>query len=771
MFGKAIQVRGAVQGVGFRPAVWRLAHENRLHGAVWNDSSGVQIRIWGDTENLAGFIADLPRQAPPLARIDSFEITEIDSFCPYHDFRILTSQNLAANRTDIVADAATCPECLRELLDPNNRRYLYPFTNCTHCGPRFSIVQSVPYDRCNTSMRYFVLCSRCRAEYDDPADRRFHAQANACPECGPGLWLENSHGEVLPDGDVIGTACEHLKQGRIIAIKGIGGFHLACVATDETAVAELRRRKLRYHKPFALMAKDIAMIRRYAEVSALEQAALADKAAPIVLLSASGELLADSVAPGDDKLGFMLPYTPLHHCLLQILDCPIVLTSGNRSEEPQCIANADARQQLQTLADYFLMHDRDILQRLDDSVIRISDGRPRLLRRARGFAPEVFKLPDGFAEAPAVLAMGGELKNSFCLLSRGQAVVSQYIGDLENPRAQADYRQQLQHYRQLYDFTPEIVAVDLHPDYLSTQLGRQWAQTGDLRLFSVQHHHAHIAACMAEHGLALNAEVLGVSFDGLGMGLNRQLWGGEFLRADYRDFTRLAHLASLPLPGGVQAMREPWRNTYAQLSFYFEWDYLSAAFAELEIIRFLASKPRQTLDTMIAKQLNSPSASSCGRFLDACAAAIGICRDQISYEGQAAIQLENIAAPVFAGQREHAYPAEIHCDNGLFVIGWHLFWQALLMDLHQQTDAAIIAARVHHGLTRITVKLVEQLCRQQKLETVVLTGGVFQNRLLLEEIGYFLRQAGLTVLSPAKLPANDGGLAFGQAVIAAARVI
>lgn len=771
MPGKAIRIAGAVQGVGFRPAVWRLAHAFHLRGSVWNESAGLQIRVWGSEDRIAGFIAELPRQAPPLARIDRIDVEAIQGPCPDRDFRITDSRCDAAGRTGIAADAATCPDCLRDFLEPANRRYFYPFTNCTHCGPRFSIIQAVPYDRVHTSMKPFALCPRCRAEYGNPADRRFHAQANACPDCGPTLWLENSHGEKLPVPDVLKAAVGLLKQGKIIAVKGLGGFHLACAADNENAVARLRRRKNRYAKPFAVMAKDLATVRRYAEVSIPEQAMLEDKAAPIVLLAARGEQLADSVAPDGRTLGFMLPYTPLHHGLLQIFDGPLVMTSGNRSEEPQCLDNDEARQALHGIADYFLMHDRDIVRRLDDSVVRINDGQPRLLRRARGFAPEPFRLPAGFERARPVLAMGGELKNSFCLLHEGQAILSHYLGDLENARTQTDYRRQIGEYRQLFNLAPEILAVDLHPDYASTQLGRQWARTGDLRVAEVQHHHAHIAACMAEHGLPLGAEVLGVAFDGLGMGLNRELWGGEFLRVDYRRCARLAHLPAVPMPGGVQAIREPWRNAYAQLHHYFDWQALRQSFADVDILRFLSGKPRAILTAMIARRVNSPASSSCGRFLDACAAAVGLCTEQISYEGQATVQLENLAAPVFAEQRERAYPADLEQCGATIVINWRRFWIALLTDLQRRTDAAVIAARIHHGLARITARLAIRLCRQYRLDTVVLNGGVFQNRLLLEETGRSIRRAGKTVLSSAKVPANDGGLALGQAVIAAAQAL
>jgi len=799
MPGKAIRARGVVQGVGFRPAIWHLAREFGLAGSVWNDAEGVMIHVHGDAAALERFAAAIPKQLPPLARLDALEITDLEGEVADSEFRIVASQSGRA-KTAIAADAATCPDCLAEIADPRNRRYRYPFTNCTHCGPRLSIVHGVPYDRCHTSMAAFAMCPECQREYDDPADRRFHAQANCCPVCGPQLWLEAAIGPSLGVGmqpeplrgsgrwsvqdgvptrsvgtmnsmnELIRQTVELIRQGHIVAIKGLGGFHLACDAGNATVVDELRRRKRRYAKPFALMARDVDSIRRYAAINDLELIALQSTAAPIVLLQSTGEQLAEGIAPGDDKLGFMLPYTPLHALLLAELDAPIVLTSGNVSDEPQCISNEEAREKLLGIADFLLLHDRDIVNRLDDSVARLMAGEVRLLRRARGDAPLALPLPAGFENAGPILAMGAELKNSFCLLKHGRAIVSQHVGDLENAAVQGDYRQAIELYRQLHDFTPTTLAIDSHDGYLSSQYGRQLAAESGLNLVAVQHHHAHLTACLAEHGIDSDAPpVLAAIFDGLGLGENGELWGGEFLLGDYRGYTRLGHFQAIALPGGTQAMREPWRNTYAQLRHYFDWPILQRDYAGLDIMRLLAGKPLATLDTMLAKNLNSPLSSSCGRWFDAFAAALGLHPEQVHFEGQAAIAMEVLATPLFAQEQAYAdaWSVERNCD--MTILSWPGLWRAVLADLQICIDKARIAARIHHSLAAATVELLMQLSGEAGADSVVLSGGVFQNRLLLEAVSEQLRQQGKTVLSPQRYPMNDGGLALGQAVIAAAQ--
>jgi len=774
MTGESIRVTGIVQGVGFRPTVWRLANECGVVGEVWNDAEGVLIHAWGSPESLEELVRRLQAEQPPLSRIEAISRAALEATNELPgEFRIVVSRE-GEVRTGVTADAATCAACLAEVLDPASRRYRYPFTNCTHCGPRLSIVRAIPYDRANTSMASFRMCPRCQAEYDDPADRRFHAQPNACGDCGPAVWLEDTAGNRLgreAGSDVIHAAARLICQGSIVAIKGIGGFHLACDAGNATAVNELRRRKFRYHKALALMARDLDMIRRFAAVHAAEAALLADRAAPVVVLDATGESLAAGIAPAQHTLGFMLPYTPLHHLLMQDMTRPIVLTSGNRSDEPQTIDNREAHRRLERIADYYLLHDRDIVNRLDDSVLRVAGGKPRFLRRARGYAPQPILLPEGFAEAGSVLAMGGELKNTFCLLKEGRAILSQHIGDLEDAATHSDYRNSLQCYRQLFGHQPSAIAVDKHPGYLSTRLGQELAAEAGLQLIEVQHHHAHIAACMAEYGLPPDAgKVLGVALDGLGFGEDGTIWGGEFLLADYCGFERLAHFQPVPLPGGTQAIREPWRNTFAQLRVMPGWEYVAANYSDLAIVRFLNTRPLAILHSMAEKGLNSPLSSSCGRLFDAVAAAVGVCRERVSHEGQAAIELESLASAGFHTQARKAYPCDFS-DGEIRVLGWRRLWEALLQDLRQGTAAATIAARFHQGLVQAVAEAARELCHAHALDTVVLGGGVFQNRLMLEGISERLRAADIKVLSPWKVPANDGGLALGQVAVAAARLV
>jgi hydrogenase maturation protein HypF len=747
--GEMIRVRGLVQGVGFRPAVWRLAQARGLRGSVANDGEGVSIHIGGLPAALADFVVSLLAEPPPLSRIERVERVAAP-MPPELGFRITSSQATTV-RTGVVPDAATCLFCDAEIRDPRERRYRYPFTNCTHCGPRLSIIEAIPYDRQSTSMRSFALCVACSDEYHDPADRRFHAQPIACPDCGPRAWLEPA----APDQDPVAAARTLLLGGAIVAVKSLGGFQLACDATNEEAVARLRRLKRREAKPFALMAADLETVRQSCIVTAEEARLLEGSEAPIVVTTAApGNRVAAAVAPGIATLGFMLPNTPLHHLLLRDVDRPIVLTSGNLSDEPQCISNVEARKRLSGIADAILMHDRDIVRRVDDSVVRVMAGAPRMLRRARGYAPAPIVLEDGFAVAPPILAMGGELKNAFCLLQDGRAVVSHHMGDLEDALTFDDYTRSIDQYCALFEHTPGAIAVDLHPDYLSSKLGRARAAAG-LRLIEVQHHHAHIAACMAENGLGLEAAaVLGVVLDGLGYGADGSFWGGEFLSADYTRFDRLACFEPVAMPGGTSAIHEPWRSTYAHLR-------AAGVGADSELSDFLATKPLSVLDGMIDRGVNTPLVSSCGRLFDAVAAALGICRDQARYEGQPAIELETVADPEERG----AYPFGCEQMGGLMVIDPAPMWRALLAD---QVNPAVKAARFHNGLAIAIVDVIGRLRRTSDFDTVALTGGVFQNKRLLEDVVERLNPLGLRVLTHRSVPAGDGGLALGQAAIAAA---
>ena len=784
-----IRVRGLVQGVGFRPTVWRLARRHGLRGWVANDAGGVSIRVSGSAQSVEAFVNALTDEAPPLARIEQIERERAECLPADAQFVIAASLHRVGGteaHTGVVPDAATCADCLREVLDPLARRHRYPFTNCTHCGPRLAIIAAIPYDRSATTMRSFAMCAACAREYDDPTDRRFHAQPIACPVCGPRVWLERADGApVATDGltrlDAVASAAELLQQGHIVAVKGLGGFQLACDADDEGAVSRLRQRKRRERRPFALMARDLAVLRRRCVVTASEEALLRSAAAPVVVMDRlAGAELAASVAPGIATLAAMLPNTALHHLLLSRFERPIVLTSGNASDQPQCITNAEARERLGSIADFFLMHDRDIERRVDDSVQRVVAGSSRMLRRARGHAPAPLLLPKGFDRAAPLIAMGAELKNCFCLLRDGTAIVSHHMGDLENAPTHADYTRSIAQYLQLFKHEPQRVAVDLHPDYRSTHHGRELARAHGVPLDGVQHHHAHIASCMAENALALDeGPVLGIALDGLGFGDDGSLWGGEFLRADYWRCDRLATFKPVAMLGGEQAMRQPWRNTYAHLVAAMGWQRFAADFRGLELHDFLRSKPLGVLDGMLSGAVNSPLASSCGRLFDAVAAAAGVCREQARYEGQAAIEFEALVdrATLHDADDGEAYPFTItnSAASGLPCIEPAPMWHALLTDLLHKTPVAVISARFHQGLAIVIVRMIEQLRHGEAsvpgFGTLALSGGVFQNRVLLEQLLHRLEGTGLRVLTHRRLPTHDGGLALGQAVVAAARVL
>ncbi len=769
-----IRVRGLVQGVGFRPSVWRLARECGLAGEVWNDSQGVEMLVSGQADAIDAFCDRLRREAPPLSRIDAIEREPYRPDTAIEGFHIRPSRGGEA-RTGVVPDAASCPACLREIDDPSDRRFRYPFTNCTHCGPRLSIVERIPYDRANTSMRRFPMCPECEAEYADPADRRFHAQPNACPVCGPRVWLVDGEGEELPlpaEADAIRLASDLLHQGRILAIKGIGGFHLACDAANDQAVTRLRERKGRYHKPFALMARDLQAVRRYCRVSKSEEALLASPAAPIVLLQREASRpLAEGVAPAQVSLGFMLPYTPLHHLLLADWETPLVMTSGNRIEEPQAIDNREAADRLRPLADLFLLHDREIVNRVDDSVARIMDQAPRVLRRARGYAPAPIGLPEGFAGAPPLLALGGELKNTFCLTKGAEAVLSQHLGDLENLISYQDYLRNLALYRGLFDHRPAALVADLHPNYRSTRHAQALADELAIPLMQAQHHHAHIASVLAENGWALDdGPVLGIALDGSGYGGDGTIWGGEFLLADYRGFRRLGAFRPTPLPGGTQAILQPWRNSFSQLETGLGWERVECDWGDLEAIRWLRGQPLESLGRMMQAGLNSPASSSCGRLFDAVAGLLDICRESISYEGQAAIELE--AAALSASERDHAgYDFGSQTGEGLQLLDPAPLWPALLADLADGVGRSEIAWRFHRGLIRAVGDMACRLARAEGVATLALSGGVFQNRTLFEGLAEYLRQAGLRILTHRLVPTNDGGLSLGQAAIGTARLL
>ena len=772
-----IRVRGTVQGVGFRPTVWRLACDEGLVGEVLNDGQGVLIRTTGNSVSIAQFLTRLHNEAPPLSQIEDVK-TQVLNLLDFEDFRIAESVS-GENFTRVTPDAAICAACREEVLDPRERRFGYPFANCTHCGPRFSIVKEVPYDRVNTTMADFPMCASCTREYLQPADRRFHAQPIACATCGPSIWLEwvgtnvaSGHPRATAALD---SAVELLKNGAVVAIRGLGGFHLACDATNAEAVQGLRQRKHRYGKPFALMARDLDTIRRYCNLTRAEAKLLQSPEAPIVLLSADGpEKLPAGIAPGLNTVGFMLPYTPLHLLITQQIDGPLVMTSGNISDEPQVTSLDTARAGLRGIADAMLMHDREIANRIDDSVVRIAVGKPSLIRRARGYAPSAVPLPAGFEGAPDLLAFGGELKATFCVLKHGAAILSQHQGDLEDVSTFEDYQKNLQLYSKIYNHRPRLLAADMHPEYLSAKLAKQRAADDNLPLVEVQHHHAHIASCMVENGEALNAPpVLGIALDGLGFGEDGTIWGGEFLLADYRGFRRLAAFKPVAMVGGVQAIREPWRNTYAHLAAGMGWAEFVEKFSALELSRYLIRKPLPTINRMLETGLNVPLASSCGRLFDAVAAALGLCADLALFEGQGAMELEAIAETwAEGGDSPYNFAITEQAGSGLLHLESLPMWQALLDDLGQQTPIARMAARFHYGLARAIRDMVARIrVTNAALNTVALSGGCFQNKLLLEELVRLLKADGLSCLFHAKVPSNDGGLALGQAAIAAARHI
>jgi hydrogenase maturation protein HypF len=779
-----IRVRGRVQGVGFRPNVYRIARELGLAGDVLNDDEGVLIRASGAAEAMAAFLERIERESPPLARVEAVETRALDAaLCG--EFVIAETASSGTVRTEIAPDASICVECAREVVSPSERRFRYPFTTCTHCGPRLSIVLAVPYDRATTTMAPFALCPACAAEYRDVRDRRFHAEATACAACGPHARLVHSDGRAFdsepgPAVDEVDAAFDLVAKGEIVAIKGLGGYQLACDATRSDTVARLRERKKRDAKPFALMARDIDVVRRFCSVSAEEERLLLGPEAPIVLLRADGrEALSDAIAPGHRTLGFMLPTTPLHVLLLRRMNRPVVMTSGNVSDAPAAIDDGDARSRLASIADGFLMHPRTIANRVDDSVARVMADRPRVFRRSRGYAPAPLRLPAGFEAAPPLLAYGAELKSTFCLVAGGSAILSQHQGDLGDAGTLEDYEKNLALYASLFEHEPEALVVDLHPEYASTQRGRRRALEDGLPLVEVQHHHAHAAACLAENGWPIDGPpVLAIVLDGLGLGDDGALWGGEFLLADYRVATRLGTFKAVAMAGGDQASREPWRSLYVHVAAGIGWPAFVSSFEGLELYGRFAEKPRAVLDRMIAGGINSPLASSAGRLFDAVAAALGIAFERQAYEGQAAATLEALVDEdaLRTEGDELAYPFSILRlgGSGLPYVEPDAMWRALFEDLSHATPPGVVAARFHRGLARALAAMASELKgdgHAPRFTSVALSGGCFQNRVLFEETIRRLDGAGFDVITHARVPPNDGGIALGQAVVAAARLI
>ena len=736
---RRIRIRGVVQGVGFRPFVHNLARRLGLAGYVLNSSAGVVAEVEGAPDALDNFLARLRGEAPPLAHIEEVLVAEIDPLGEL-DFAIRESQAQEGEFALVSPDVATCPDCYGDFTNPANRRYGYPFTNCTNCGPRYTIIRDIPYDRPNTTMAGFRMCPACQAEYDDPGNRRFHAQPNACAACGPQLSAP------------IAEAQRRLAQGAIVALRGLGGFHLACDARNDGAVRLLRERKRRSDKPFALMARDLAAVEAFCAVSDDDRRALLSPRRPIVILPRRADSgISEAVAPGNNTIGVMLPYTPLHHLLFagapHHAQDVLVMTSGNLSEEPIVTSNQEGLNRLRPLADWFLLHDRDIYMRADDSVVRTFEGVERVLRRSRGFVPHAIDLGMDVAE---ILACGGELKNTFCLSKGRYAVLSQHIGDMENYETLLFFEETLANLKKLFRVEPRAVAHDLHPGYLSTQYA---LRVPDLERIGVQHHHAHIASCMAENGL--RGKVIGVALDGTGYGTDGQIWGGEFLVADYGGFERRAHLRYVPLAGGDAAVRQPWRPALAYLADTFG---AAAEIPELAIWRDVPEKQRKVVRGMIAHGVNTIGTSSCGRLFDAVASIVGL-RQEINFEGQAAIELEAIAADGVAD----SYPFALDSD----MLDFRPAIVRIVAEVRAGTPAPEIAARFHNTVAEAIVEVCRRLRAEEKLNRVCLSGGTFQNMKLLARTLAGLRRLDFEVFTHAQVPPNDGGIALGQAVIAA----
>ncbi|MGX5851483.1 carbamoyltransferase HypF [Mesorhizobium sp. PL10] len=765
--GFLIRVRGLVQGVGFRPSVWQVATGLGLAGHVCNTSAGVTIALACSQSDCDAFILALNSNLPALARIDALHREPFLFAPPPGDFTILASEEAAVSAA-VVADAKICQACLADIRDPLNRRFGYAFANCTHCGPRFTIVRRIPYDRASTAMAAFSMCEACRAEYDNPGDRRFHAQPVACAGCGPRLWLETAPDVDGGEGDPLAVAAMLILSGHIVALKGLGGFHLACDAANEDAVVRLRRAKQRPAKPLALMARSIEDIRSVATCSDPEAALLDSSAGPIVLLEALADAaLAPSVAPGQSSIGIMLPTTPLHALLMDAVRVPLVMTSANESGIPQCVTNTESRRLLGggddelRIADAVLLHDRDIVSRVDDSVIRLDRTGVSILRRARGFAPQPLRLRGFPDNGVSVFAAGADLKSAFGLAGNGEVLLSQHLGDLDEPETRAAYAHAVQLYADMFQRRPGIVAVDAHPQSVSAALGRALALETGARVVAVQHHHAHMASCMAENGWTAGP-VLGVVLDGTGFGTDGTIWGGEFLAGTFSDVRRLAHFLPVPLIGGDRAAMEPWRNAFSHLHAAFGDDLWQSRWSSLDVIRRLAQRPVATTRSVMVARSLSPLSSSAGRLFDAAAHVIGMAPERMGYEGQTGMELEALAAPAMAGAR--AYGVTV-CGA---VLHWDGLWRGLLDDLLDGADAASLAACFHATLIATITERAIALCSSERLEAVALTGGVFQNRLLLEGVHDRLSAAGLSMLVHNVIPANDGGIALGQAAVATA---
>jgi hydrogenase maturation protein HypF len=758
---RGFAVQGVVQGVGFRPFVWNLATRLGLSGEVCNTSGAVVIEVEGARSALQMFAVALRRDAPRLARIETIDETRLDVEWE-EGFRIAESRHVDGDYHPIAPDAATCEPCVADMLEPGNRRHGYAFTNCTNCGPRYTIIEDIPYDRPLTTMRHFAMCDACMHEYEDPSDRRYHAQPNACPVCGPRLWFTDSRGNEVP-GDAVALAADAIARGEIIALKGLGGFQLCCDAGNDAAVARLRNRKHRPAKPFAVMCSDVAAVRRHCVVSDGEAAILEGSIRPIVLLrrldhEATG--VPTSIAPGLHELGAVLPYTPLHHLLVRATGGTLVMTSGNVVDEPIAKDNGEALQRLGRIADAFLLHDRDIRSRYDDSVVRVVDGTEHVIRRARGYCPLPVRLE---SRSEQVLALGAHLKNTFCVLHGGRAFTGPHIGDLDTPSALGHQDEALRTYLRLFRTTPTTVAADAHPDYASTRIAERWWDSG-AREVRVQHHHAHIASVLAEHGL--RGPVLGVAFDGVGLGPDGSIWGGEFLICDERAYRRAGHIATVHQPGGDVCAREGWRMAIAYLAAAGElgdappaWYDEAAGAPDLR---------RWRLVSRLARSGTAPVTSSAGRMFDAVASLLGVAHVS-TFEAEAAMRLEALASSF--GDLSNADHHDIGLDGDPAVLDTVRLVRTLYLERQRGGDATALAAMFHESLARGLTKTCVRLGADHGVDRIALSGGVFQNALLLSRVVSLLREHGLVVYSNEQVPANDGGISLGQALVAVSQAV
>lgn len=757
-----VNVRGIVQGVGFRPFVFTLATRLGLTGSVANTGRGVEIILFGSKVDVDRFLHTLKTSPPPLAHITDLNISRRRGPQPAPGFTICASKSSGSATTLISPDIATCEDCLRDIFSTDNRRFHYPFTNCTNCGPRMTIIKKIPYDRPHTSMTVFPMCDACASEYNDPSDRRFHAQPNACPECGPKTSWHDRRGKILSQDN---EQCLHfcaraLEDGKIVAVKGLGGFHLAVNAYLDKAVQRLREKKHRYNKPLAVMAINLAAAEKIGHLDEQEKELLLSKERPIVLVRKKQGILSDALSPGIRELGIMLPYTPLHHLLFAMPECPdvLVMTSGNLSDEPICTKNRDAFDKLGPIADFFLLHNRDIVTRVDDSVVRVASGKARMIRRSRGYVPMPIPVTK---KNGSLLACGAELKNTFCLTRPGESFVSQHIGDLKGPENLVFFEESIHYMQDVLEITPEYVACDLHPDYLSSR----YAASLELPCIRVQHHHAHAGAIMAEHDLSAGIAVI---FDGAGLGSDGTIWGGEFFYINGANVQRVAHLKPFPLPGGDRATREIWRLGLALVAACGQ--NIKQTKALPEPLHNISQQVRIALCTMIRKKINSPQSSSVGRLFDGVASLLSI-REEVDFEGQAAMELETLAWEAFEQGAEIPMDGN-WCDTSVITQGETLridfrpILHRLLNDLHNGVPVHMLALAFHHWLVRSTAEVVQLLARRHQTTVVLLGGGCFQNRMLLEFLTYRLEEKGLNVYSGEQVPVNDGGLALGQAYLA-----